>query len=278
MYLCPRDSSAKIVQRFEQKFPGLRISSQTVRDIIKEYGYKYTHARVIQSVSQVQKIIRYNFAFNLLDMYGPDDPFWKMLIFTDESRFSAIPDGGVKLWRKSNDYRQEVCISYEKFPVSVMVWGAIGFNFKSKLIFIEGRLGAKEYQAMLEDNKVFDSIRSVFKDAFIFQQDGAPCHTAMTTMNWLMQQNIRLLFGWPPNSPDLSPIEMLWGAIKCRIEHYPEFPKTISDLGILILPYGRGVVSHFALWRKNEAFIKIVCNGFHYSNICIYRTLMWCTI
>ena len=41
------------------------------------------NARVIQSVSQVQKIIRYNFAYNLLDMYGPDDPFWKMLIFTD---------------------------------------------------------------------------------------------------------------------------------------------------------------------------------------------------
>ena len=29
VYLCPRDSSAKIVQRFEQKFPGLRIYSQT---------------------------------------------------------------------------------------------------------------------------------------------------------------------------------------------------------------------------------------------------------
>ena len=40
VYLCPRDSSAKIIQRFEQKFPGLRISSQTVRNIIKEYGYK----------------------------------------------------------------------------------------------------------------------------------------------------------------------------------------------------------------------------------------------
>ena len=45
-----------------------------------------------------------------------------------------------------------------------------------------------------------------------------------------MQQNVRLLFGWPPNSPDLSPIEMLWGAIKCRIEHYPEFPKTYEEL------------------------------------------------
>ena len=78
--------------------------------------------------------------------------------------------------------REEVCISFEKYPVSCMVWGAIGFNFKSKLIFIKGTLGAKEYQEMLEKNKVFDSIRSVFKDPFIFQQDGAPCHAAQATM------------------------------------------------------------------------------------------------
>ena len=44
------------------------------------------------------------FSTEILDMYMKDDAFWKMLVFTDESRFCAQPDGGVKLWRKGNDF------------------------------------------------------------------------------------------------------------------------------------------------------------------------------
>ena len=76
-----------------------------------------------------------------------------MIVFTDESRFCAQPDGGVKLWRKRDDFREEVCITYDKFPISCMVWGAIGYNFKSKLIFITDKLDASGYQKILEDNK-----------------------------------------------------------------------------------------------------------------------------
>ena len=46
-----------------------------------------------------------------------------------------------------------------------------------------------------------------------------------------------LLCGWPPNSPDLSPIEMMWAIIKFRINAYKEAdrPKTADELKAAII-------------------------------------------
>ena len=56
----------------------------------------------------------------------------------------------------------------------------------------------------------------------IFQQDGAPAHTAKKTQDWL-KTNIPNFWPkgiWPPNSPDLSPIENLWSIMKDTISSY----------------------------------------------------------
>ncbi len=41
-------------------------------------------------------------------------------------------------------------------------------------------------------------------------------------------------FGWPPNSPDLSPIENLWAIMKDRLDDEKIHPKTRNELKNLI--------------------------------------------
>ncbi len=53
---------------------------------------------------------------------------------------------------------------------------------------------------------------------FIFQQDLAPAHSAKATSTWFKDHGIPVL-NWPANSPDLNPIENLWGIVKRKMRY-----------------------------------------------------------
>ncbi len=103
-----------------------------------------------------------------------------------------------------------------KFRQSVMIWAAMSSAGVGPLCFLKSTVNAAIYQEILE-HFMHPSADKLYGDAdFIFQQDLAPAHTAKGTKSWFNDHGVTVL-GWPANSPDLNPIENLWGIVKRKM-------------------------------------------------------------
>jgi hypothetical protein len=109
-----------------------------------------------------------------------------------------------------------------------MGFAVIGIDYKSKFLFTEGTVNAARYITNLREVRLMDELDEKYGVLeWIFQQDGAPCHTRQEVAGCI-EENCDLLSDWPPNSPDLSPIEMLWGILKSVVAKTS--PTTVGEL------------------------------------------------
>jgi len=65
---------------------------------------------------------------------------------------------------------------------------------------------------------------------YVFQQDGAPAHTSHLVQNWL-SDHVDMFWSkdfWPPNSPDLNPLDYyVWGVVE-RFTNKARHPNVAS--------------------------------------------------
>jgi len=75
---------------------------------------------------------------------------------------------------------------------------------------------------------VFDHVHSFIATIYpssdgYFQQDNAPCHKARIISNWFLEyDNEFTALKWPPQSPDLNPIEHLWDEVERELHSFKD--------------------------------------------------------
>lgn len=215
------------------KITNKNISIRTVGNILNNHNIYARVAKKKPLLSHKNMIQRFHLSKIFL---GFSNEHWKSVIFSDEASFELFPTKKHEIIYRKNGtaFLNKNLVPTVKFGGGkVMVWGCISYNGTGNLVFVDDKLDSGKYINLLANN-LYASAEKMNLNTFIFQQDGAPCHTSKTTMKFFKDNKIVLL-DWAAQSPDMNPIEHIWAYIKILLKDYSpknkdELKKKITDI------------------------------------------------
>ena len=153
-----------------------------------------------------------------------------------------------KVTRNKSERTHPTCIQYQFHRggiIPVNAWGAIGYGYKSPLLFIEGsgKKGAFKQPDYL--SQVLEHLQPIL-EAFaavthllrppaepLFMEDGNSAHGHKSTRNCCARYRTThgiVLIPHPSTSPDMNPIEKCWRRIKQALHRRRKQPTTVAEM------------------------------------------------
>lgn len=253
----PKLSLRKMKVAIQNKLD-IEISHMTVKKCLNSSGLKAFSPSKKPLLSKKNITLRYSISSMWLKMSMEEI---KTVIFSDESKFNLFyTSGKCSVWRKPKTRLalRNITPTVKYGGGSVMVWGCFSYYGVGRLLFIDGKMDAGMYCNILANN-LLSYVEEIGLSDYIFQQDNDPKHTSKLVRSFLEEKNIKLL-AWPSQSPDMNPIETLWGIIKEKVAK--RNPKNIKILKDTVLQ----------VWNEisQDLTMKLV-TGFKDRALALYR-------
>ena len=219
----------------QDKIPELKeVSKETIRRCIaKDLGLPSRLAAAKPHLTEAQKERRLDWARKKQRW---SQRRWRKVLWSDETHIELWRGfrHGLRVRRSSSISRYDPRFIRRtvKFPPKLMIWAAIGNGRVGRLHFVpkNQKVNSEMYREILRKH-LRASMRMT--GCSIFMQDGAPCHTSVSSMEWLEENDVHVL-DWVGQSCDMNPIENCWHELNRIILDMPscsnldQLAKTIS--------------------------------------------------
>jgi hypothetical protein len=112
-----------------------------------------------------------------------------------------------------------------------MVWAAFFNKTKGPLVFLPPKKRtAKDFVENVYQPHLIPFLQNNDpKHQLNFMEDNAPVHTALASREFKKDNNIRKIDDWPPQSPDLNPIQNVWKVLKTNVQELYK-PRTVEEM------------------------------------------------
>lgn len=240
------------------------IPRSSVRRIVKQDLQLKTYKRVIgQKLNENVKLKRLQRSRELLERF-PNERSVRSIWFTDEKTFTvATPVNSQNdrvysvATKKSQVQERRLIRERDHFSRGIMVSIGVSRMGKTSVVFVEpgAKVNSEYYcEQVLRRGLLPDILSRCGRHNWTLQQDGAPSHTARNTINFLRQENVNFIEPdmWPPNSPDLNPVDYaIWGALQEKVYLRRKFT-TVEQLKLAIIEEWRNLGQRFIDRSINE--------------------------
>ena len=131
------------------------------------------------------------------------------VIFTDESSIQLDHHSRVCFRKK---LQPRALKQRAKHPVKIHVWGGISKKGATRIVMFTGNMNAQRFKRILEVGLI-PFINELFPMGHRLFQDNDPKHNSEYISDFFEEQGVDW-WATPPESPDLNPIENIWGSLK----------------------------------------------------------------
>jgi transposase len=230
--------NGRLVRRYLEDYPMARLDDimaacdltchkSTLCRFLTKRGLTRTRAKRNILLKDVNRAKRIEFAKKMLQK---SDEELKLIMFTDETMVKAYPNGEVVYYRAFQEQPDIVSPRVQQGGAGQMLWGGISFYAYGQLHAIDGHMNSQRYLQLLRTHvKAEMNASERLGRILTFQQDNAKCHKTAEVMRFLENWGYEVL-EWPPQSPDLSPIENIWNVMKMKMKALRPRPRTKATM------------------------------------------------